>query len=218
MEDADLAAAALDRTAALRRCRDVSLSACANEAGSSLARRRPDRLKATRLLARKPRHLSGSVVADPGFCSRSATRPERQSVAEFSAGDNAGAGVLTTNWSGSTGCRLHASRVRSMTRSMEAGDAGGSLGATFEARVRGGRRVEADRSRRPLAPAPGRTCQRLALQWAGGSRRRYCAVILLHCASAACLTDAIGIFAAAVRQACFALPSAVLTFVLLVVI
>ena len=53
---------------------------------------------------------------------------------------------------------------------------------------------------------------------AGGSRRRYCAVILLHCASAACLTDAIGIFAAAVRQACFALPSAVLTFVLLVVI
>jgi len=32
------------------------------------------------------------------------------------------------------------------------------------------------------------------------------------------LSDAIGIFAAAVRQACFALPSAVLTFVLLVVI
>jgi hypothetical protein len=32
------------------------------------------------------------------------------------------------------------------------------------------------------------------------------------------LSDAIGIFAAAVRQACFALPSAVLTFALLVVI
>jgi len=43
-------------------------------------------------------------------------------------------------------------------------------------------------------------------------------VILLHCASAACLSEAIGIFAAAVRQACFALLSAVLTFALLVVI
>jgi hypothetical protein len=43
-------------------------------------------------------------------------------------------------------------------------------------------------------------------------------VILLHCAWALCLSDAIGIFAAAVRQACFALPSAVLTFALLVVI
>jgi hypothetical protein len=56
------------------------------------------------------------------------------------------------------------------------------------------------------------------LQRAGGSRRRYCAVILLHCASADCLSEAIGIFAAAVRQACFALLSAVFTFVLLVVI
>ena len=48
------------------------------------------------------------------------------------------------------------------------------------------------------------------------SRWRYCAVILLHCAWALCLSDAIGIFAAALRQACFALPSAVLTFALLV--
>ena len=59
-------------------------------------------------------------------------------------------------------------------------------------------------------------------RWLGSARpvraRRYCAVILLHCASAACLTEAIGIFAAAVRQARFALPSAVLTFALLVVI
>ena len=54
---------------------------------------------------------------------------------------------------------------------------------------------------------------------AGGPRpARYCAVILLHCAWALCLIDAIGIFAAALRQACFALPSAVLTFALLVVI
>ena len=51
-----------------------------------------------------------------------------------------------------------------------------------------------------------------------GPRRRYCATILLHCASASRLSEAIGIFAAAVRQACFALPSAVLTFALLVVI
>ena len=43
-------------------------------------------------------------------------------------------------------------------------------------------------------------------------------MILLHCAWADCLIDAIGIFAAALRQACFALPSAVLTFALLVVI
>ena len=64
-------------------------------------------------------------------------------------------------------------------------------------------------------PEPARG---LALQRAGGSRRRYCAVILLHCASAACLSEAIGIFAAAVRQACFALLSAVFTFALLVVI
>ena len=48
--------------------------------------------------------------------------------------------------------------------------------------------------------------------------RRYCAAILLHCASASCLSDAIGIFAAAVRQACFALLSALFTFALLVVI
>ena len=46
----------------------------------------------------------------------------------------------------------------------------------------------------------------------------YCAVILLHCAWADCLSDASGIFAAALRQACFALPSAVLTFALLVLI
>ena len=51
-----------------------------------------------------------------------------------------------------------------------------------------------------------------------GARRRYCAAILLHCASAACLSEAIGIFAAAVRQACFALLSALFTFALLVVI
>ena len=59
----------------------------------------------------------------------------------------------------------------------------------------------------------GWLCQR-----AGGPRRRYCAAILLHCASASCLSEAIGIFAAAVRQACFALLSAVFTFALLVVI
>jgi hypothetical protein len=47
-------------------------------------------------------------------------------------------------------------------------------------------------------------------------RWRYCVVILLHCASAACLSDAIGILAAAVRHVCFALLSAVLTFALLV--
>jgi hypothetical protein len=34
-------------------------------------------------------------------------------------------------------------------------------------------------------------------QRAGGPRRRYCAAILLHCASASCLSEAIGIFAAA---------------------
>ena len=66
----------------------------------------------------------------------------------------------------------------------------------------------------PLGLTPAR---RPALP-AGGPRRRYCAYILLHCAWAASLSDAIGIFAAAVRQACFALPSAVLTFALLVVI
>ena len=43
-------------------------------------------------------------------------------------------------------------------------------------------------------------------------------MILSHCAWAACLSDASGIFAAAVRQACFALPSAVFTFALLVLI
>ena len=53
---------------------------------------------------------------------------------------------------------------------------------------------------------------------AGGPRRRYCAAILLHCASACCLSEAIGIFAAAVRQTCFGLLSALFTFALLVVI
>ena len=69
--------------------------------------------------------------------------------------------------------------------------------------------------RRPpaLNPRSGWLCQR-----AGGPRRRYCAAILLHCASATCLSEAIGISAAAVRQACFALLSAVFTFALLVVI
>ena len=47
---------------------------------------------------------------------------------------------------------------------------------------------------------------------------RYGAAILLHCVSADCLSDEIGIFAAAVRQACLALLSAALTFALLVVI
>jgi hypothetical protein len=47
---------------------------------------------------------------------------------------------------------------------------------------------------------------------------RYGAAILLHCASAVCLSEAIGIFAAAVRQVCLALLSAALTFALLVVI
>ena len=92
------------------------------------------------------------------------------------------------------------------------------LGAAVGARVLGVR-VEASRSgrefRRPLAPerVRGWLCQR-----AGSPRRRYCAAILLHCASAACLTEAIGISAAPVRQACFALLSAVFTFALLVVI
>ena len=49
-------------------------------------------------------------------------------------------------------------------------------------------------------------------------RVRYLAVILLHCVSAACLSEASGIFAAAVRQVCFALLTAVFTFALLVVI
>ena len=47
---------------------------------------------------------------------------------------------------------------------------------------------------------------------------RYGAAILLHCVSADCLSEAIGIFAAAVRQACLAVLSAALTFALLVVI
>ena len=47
---------------------------------------------------------------------------------------------------------------------------------------------------------------------------RYWAAILSHCVWADCLTEVIGIFAVAVRQACLALLSAALTFVLLVVI
>ena len=47
---------------------------------------------------------------------------------------------------------------------------------------------------------------------------RYDPAILLHCVSAACLSEAMGIFAAAVRQACLALLTAALTFALLVVI
>jgi hypothetical protein len=48
--------------------------------------------------------------------------------------------------------------------------------------------------------------------------RRYDPAILLHCLSAARLSEAIGIFAASVRQACLALSSAALTLGLLVVI
>ena len=101
---------------------------------------------------------------------------------------------------------------------MQAGREEASLGAAVGPRVLGGLAL-ANRSDRRLPAAPalnlrgGWLCQR-----AGGPRRRYCAAILLHCASAACLSEAIGIFAAAVRQACFALLSAVLTFALLVVI
>ena len=92
------------------------------------------------------------------------------------------------------------------------------LGAAVGARVLGVR-VEASRSgrefRRPLA----RERVRLALPAGGQSAPALlCAAILLHCASAACLTEAIGISAAPVRQACFALLSAVFTFALLVVI
>ncbi len=47
-------------------------------------------------------------------------------------------------------------------------------------------------------------------------RRRYGAAIFLHSASAECLSEEIGIFPAAVRQACSALWSAALTFALLV--
>ena len=71
---------------------------------------------------------------------------------------------------------------------------------------------------RRLPPALGsEPARRLAVP-AGGPRRCYCAAILLHCASASCLSEAIGIFAAAVRQACFAVLSAVFTFALPVVI
>lgn len=35
----------------------------------------PDRTLDALLLPRRPRHLTGSVVADPGFCFESATRP-----------------------------------------------------------------------------------------------------------------------------------------------
>lgn len=55
-------------------------------------------------------------------------------------------------------------------------------------------------------------------QGGGRSAPGYCAAILSHCVWADCLTDAIGIFAAAVRQACLALLSAALTFALFVVI
>ena len=102
---------------------------------------------------------------------------------------------------------------------MEAGDGGGvaeprrSKRALWESSV-----AQVDRPavcRRPpaLNLPGGRLCQRMC-----GPRRRYCVAILLHCASAACLSEAIGIFAAAVRQACFALLSALFTFASLVVI
>ena len=125
--------------------------------------------------------------------------------------------VFATNSGGATGRRQPASIVSSIT--YYAGRGCGKLV------WRGGRGaglrgpcVEGRSILPATSPAPGRACQRLALGRASGSRPRYCAVILLHCASAACLTDEIGIFAAAVRQACFALPSAELTFGLLVVI
>ena len=51
-----------------------------------------------------------------------------------------------------------------------------------------------------------------------GLRVRYLAVILLHCVSAACLSELSGIFAAAERQVCFALLAAAFTFALFVVI
>ncbi len=93
-----------------------------------------------------------------------------------------------------------------------------SLGAAGAARVLGVLGLAsrpAGEFRRPpaLNLRGGWLCQR-----AGGPRRCYCAAILLHCASASCLSEAIGIFAAAVRQACFAVLSAVFTFALLVVI
>jgi len=97
------------------------------------------------------------------------------------------------------------------------GGAGGSLGAAVGAPF--WPVLDLRRSIPPATSAgPGRTCQLAGFAASGGSRQRYCAVILLHCASAACLIDAIGMFAAVLRQACFALPSAELTFALLVVI
>ena len=45
---------------------------------------------------------------------------------------------------------------------------------------------------------------------------RYDPAILLHCSSAACLIEAMGIFAAAARQASLALPTAAFTLALLV--
>ena len=107
---------------------------------------------------------------------------------------------------------------RSITVTMEAGDGGGVARRAGRSARSGSPRVGQSTGRR-LSPAPalnlrgGWLCQR-----AGGPRRRYCAAILLHCASASCLSEAIGIFAAAVRQACFAVLSAVFTFALLVVI
>ena len=93
------------------------------------------------------------------------------------------------------------------------------LGAAVEARVLGVLGWPVDRPATSAGPPAlnlrgGWLCQRAG----GGPCRRYCAAILLHCASASCLSEAIGIFAAAVRQACFALLSAVFTFALLVVI
>jgi len=64
----------------------------------------------------------------------------------------------------------------------------------------------------------GERCSMVELESPEGDRSgTHDPAILLHCASAACLIEAIGIFAAAVRQACLALLSAALTFALLVV-
>ena len=82
-----------------------------------------------------------------------------------------------------------------------------------------------DRDLEALAVKRGASARRMGLAPAerergepGGPCRRYCTAILLHGASAVCLIEAIGMFAAAARQASFASLSAALTFVLLVVI